>query len=39
MIMLINSGMGKKQSIPLKCFSVLAFKSRQKIHSSLKDDE
>lgn len=31
--------MGKQQKIPLKCFSILAFKSRQKIHSSLKDDE
>lgn len=37
--MLTNSGMGKQQNIPLKSFSILAFKSRQKIHSSLKDDE
>lgn len=39
MTMLTNSGMGKNQNISLKCFSILAFKSRQKIHSSLKDDE
>lgn len=39
MIMLNNSGMGKKQNSSLKCFSILDFKSRQKIHSSLKDDE
>lgn len=38
-IMLTNSGMEKNQNISLKCFSILAFKSRQKIHSSLKDDE
>lgn len=38
MTMSINSGMEKK-NISLKCFSILAFKSRQKIHSSLKDDE
>lgn len=37
MMMHTNSGMGKKQRISLKCFSILAFKSRQKIHSSLKD--
>lgn len=39
MTMLTNSGMEKNQTISLKCFSILAFKSRQKIHSSLKDDE
>lgn len=38
-IMLTNSGMGKNQNMSLKCFSILVFKSRQKIHSSLKDDE
>lgn len=39
--MFTNSGMGKKkeQNISLKCFSILDFKSRQKIHSSLKNDE
>lgn len=30
------NGKKKTQNISLKCFSILAFKSRQKIHSSLK---
>lgn len=38
MITLTNSGMGKSKISLLKCFSLLAFKSRQKIHSSLKND-